>query len=86
MREPGLAHKEDLETGSRRGARRRRETITNVWIASRAGWTPYDGATVAGWQVGTLVRGRKTMWQGDLATPSQGRSAVPGDDGTHGLS
>ena len=22
---------------------KRRETITNDWVASRAGWTPYDG-------------------------------------------
>ena len=25
---------------------KRRETITDRWIASRAGWTPYDGMTV----------------------------------------
>ena len=36
---------------------KRRETITNGWIASRAGWTPYDGVTVTGWPVGTFVRG-----------------------------
>ncbi len=23
---------------------KRRETITNTWVASRAGWTPYDGS------------------------------------------
>src|SRR6266853_2462488 len=27
---------------------KRRETITDRWIASRAGWTPYDGMTVTG--------------------------------------
>ena len=51
---------------------KRRETITNKWIASRAGWTPYDGVSVTGWPVGTLVRGRKVMWDGSLATPGQG--------------
>ena len=51
---------------------KRRETITDRWIASRAGWTPYDGMTVTGWPVGTFVRGRKVMWQGALATPAQG--------------
>src|SRR5438552_8253969 len=25
---------------------KRRATITNQWIASRAGWSPYDGVTV----------------------------------------
>jgi dihydroorotase len=51
---------------------KRRETITDRWIASRAGWTPYDGVSVQGWPVGTFVRGRQVMWQGELITPSQG--------------
>jgi dihydroorotase len=51
---------------------KRSETITNQWIASRAGWTPYDGMRVTGWPVGTFVRGRKVMWQGELVTPSLG--------------
>jgi dihydroorotase len=51
---------------------KRQETITNKWIASRAGWTPYDGMTVTGWPVGTFVRGHKVMWEGDLATPGRG--------------
>jgi dihydroorotase len=52
---------------------KRRETITNAWTASRVGWTPYDGRAVTGWPVGTFVRGRKVMWEGELVTPSQGR-------------
>ncbi|MGV3652277.1 MAG: dihydroorotase [Devosia sp.] len=52
---------------------KRRQTITNGWIASRAGWTPYDGVTVTGWPVGTIVRGHKVMWEGELVTPSQGQ-------------
>ncbi|MGE4167703.1 MAG: dihydroorotase, partial [Xanthobacteraceae bacterium] len=51
---------------------KRRETITDDWVASRAGWTPYNGVTVTGWPVGTLVRGRRVMWEGDLTTPAQG--------------
>jgi dihydroorotase len=51
---------------------KRRQTITNKWIASRAGWTPYDGLTVTGWPVGTLVRGHKAMWEGALVAPSTG--------------
>jgi len=51
---------------------KRRETIKDKWVASRAGWTPYDGVTVTGWPVGTLVRGRKVMWEGSLTTPAQG--------------
>jgi dihydroorotase len=51
---------------------KRRETITDGWIASRAGWTPYHGVTVAGWPLGTLVRGHKAMWEGELTAPSRG--------------
>ena len=51
---------------------KRTETITNKWVASRAGWTPYDGVEVTGWPVGTFVRGRRVMWQGELAAVSTG--------------
>lgn len=52
---------------------KRRQTITNDWIASRSGWTPYDGETVTGWPVGTVVRGHLVMWQGALITPGKGQ-------------
>lgn len=51
---------------------KREETITNGWIASRSQWTPYDGVKVKGWPVGTFVRGRRVMWQGEVITPSTG--------------
>ncbi len=51
---------------------KRRETIRNDWIASRCGWTPYDGVTVTGWPVGTIVRGQRVMWEGEVVTPSVG--------------
>jgi dihydroorotase len=53
---------------------KRRETITDRWIASRSGWTPYNGVTVTGWPVGTFVRGRRVMWQGELTGPSTGEA------------
>ncbi|MEO1472708.1 MAG: dihydroorotase [Pseudomonadota bacterium] len=52
---------------------KRKETITNDWIASRAGWTPYDGVTVTGWPVGTVVRGQRVVWEGELTTPGIGK-------------
>jgi dihydroorotase len=52
---------------------KRRETITNEWVASKAGWTPYDGVTVTGWPVGTILRGAIVMWQGELVTPATGQ-------------
>jgi dihydroorotase len=53
---------------------KRRETITNKWVASRAGWTPYDGMSVTGWPVGTVVRGARVMWEGALVSPSRGEA------------
>ncbi|EDY8730861.1 TPA: dihydroorotase [Salmonella enterica subsp. enterica serovar Agona] len=34
-----------------------RRTISNDWIASRSGWTPYDGKAIVGWPIHTVVRG-----------------------------
>jgi len=53
---------------------KRRETIRDAWIASRCGWTPYDGREVVGWPVGTFVRGRRVMWDGEIVTPAQGEA------------
>lgn len=51
---------------------KRRQTIENRWIASRAGWTPYDGTTVTGWPVGTILRGRRVMWDGAVVAAGVG--------------
>ena len=61
---------------------KRRETITNGWIKSRAGWTPYDGVTVTGWPVGTFVRGTASDVAGRAADAGARRGgAIPGDAG-----
>ncbi|TGT89722.1 dihydroorotase [Mesorhizobium sp. M8A.F.Ca.ET.161.01.1.1] len=62
---------------------KRRETIANAQAGSKAGWTPYDGKQVTGWPVGTVIRGQRVMWEGEIATPGQGRAvefseALPG--------
>jgi len=38
-----------------------RRTIREAWIASRCGWTPFDGMTVTGWPIATIVRGQVVM-------------------------
>lgn len=43
-----------------------RRMITHAWIASRCGWTPFDGMTVTGWPMMTVVRGRMVMREGSL--------------------
>ena len=53
---------------------KRRETITNAWIASKSPWTPYDGVTVTGWPVGTICPRASVMWDGARNAP---RSARP---------
>jgi dihydroorotase len=47
-----------------------RRTIENKWIASKCGWTPFDGMRVTGWPVATIVRGRLVMRDGALARPA----------------
>jgi dihydroorotase len=53
---------------------KRVETIRNSWIGSRAGWTPYDGKQVTGWPVGTIIRGKRVMWEGEIGNPGQGEA------------
>ncbi len=55
---------------------KRSETIRNEWIASKCGWTPYDGKQVTGWPVGTVVRGNRVMWDGELTGASSGEAVV----------
>jgi dihydroorotase len=55
---------------------KRHETITNAQAGSRAGWTPYDGKEVQGWPVGTIIRGKQVMWEGEIVSPGQGQPVV----------
>jgi len=36
--------------------------ITNDWIASRCGWTPFNNKTIKGFPVGTIVNGKIASW------------------------
>jgi dihydroorotase len=47
--------------------------IENRWIASRCGWTPYDGMETAGWPVATILRGSLVMRDGALLGTPQGQ-------------
>jgi dihydroorotase len=49
-----------------------RRTISNDWIASRCGWTPYADWPVSGWPVATLLRGRVVMRDGAIIGPAAG--------------
>jgi dihydroorotase len=51
-------------------------TITNDWIASPCGWTPFDGTTVTGWPMATIVRGEVVMQDGQVSAPPIGKPVV----------
>jgi dihydroorotase len=64
---------------------RARHTITADWIASKCGWTPFDGLTVTGWPVATVVRGHIVMRDDEACGEPIGRPArfldcLPTDD------
>ncbi len=53
----------------------REQEITERWLASRCGWSPYTGKRVKGWPVGTLVRGTVVMRDGEIVASAAGRPA-----------
>jgi len=57
---------------------KRSETITDKWVARRAGWTPYDGMRSSGWPVAPCARPPRDVAGRELVTPSTGEPvAVP---------
>ncbi len=46
--------------------------ITTGWLASKCGWSPFDGMTVTGWPVGTIIRGNVVMRDGELVSAPAG--------------
>lgn len=49
-----------------------RWTIEQDWVASRAGWSPFTGMELTGKPVGTIIRGRRVMWDGAVAEAAIG--------------
>ncbi len=47
--------------------------IENKWIASRCGWTPFDGMTTKGWAVAAILRGEIVMRDFALTKASRGK-------------
>ena len=47
--------------------------VEGDWLASRAGWSPFEGMALTGKPVGTIVRGNRVMWDGGLADAARGR-------------
>jgi len=51
---------------------KRKQEITGDWLAAKCGWSPFEGDTVTGWPVGTIIRGRQVMRDGELLGTSAG--------------
>lgn len=47
--------------------------VTHDWLASRAGWSPYQGQRCKGWPMATVIRGQVAMRDGALAAAPIGR-------------
>jgi dihydroorotase len=50
-----------------------RRTIRHEDMASRSGWTPFDGFEAKGGPVATIIRGRTVMRDGEIPAPAIGR-------------
>ena len=50
-----------------------RRTLRHADMATRCGWTPFDGMEVTGWPVMTIVRGCTVMRDDELIGPAAGR-------------
>jgi dihydroorotase len=49
-----------------------RRTLRHADMATRSGWTPFDGMEVTGWPAATIVRGRVVMREDEIVTPHLG--------------
>lgn len=48
-------------------------TIEKSWLASRAGWSPYEGVVCKGWPMATIIRGRPVMRDAELIGAPDGQ-------------
>jgi dihydroorotase len=47
--------------------------VRDEWLASRCGWSPFTGMRLTGKPIGTIIRGKRVMWEGELAQQAEGR-------------
>ncbi|WP_267379165.1 MULTISPECIES: dihydroorotase [unclassified Sphingomonas] len=52
--------------------RKKNWTVTEDWLASRSGWSPFTGMTLTGKPIGTIVRGQVAMWEDALGDAAMG--------------
>ncbi len=49
-----------------------RRTLRHADMATRSGWTPFDGLEVTGWPMATIIRGRVVMRDDEVVAPALG--------------
>ena len=54
--------------------RKGRFTITEDWLESRCGWSPFTGMELEGRVIGTIVRGHTAMWEAEIASEATGEA------------
>ena len=52
---------------------KKEKEITNKWIASKCGYTPFDGMKVTGWPVKTILKGEVVMQDDQVTIESSGQ-------------
>ncbi|OYX04350.1 MAG: dihydroorotase [Caulobacter vibrioides] len=50
-----------------------KRTLRHADMATRSGWTPYDGMEVTGWPKATIIRGRVVMRDNEVVAEGQGK-------------
>jgi dihydroorotase len=50
-----------------------RRTLRHQDMASRVGWTPFDGMEARGWPTATIIRGRVVMRDDEIVAPHEGQ-------------
>ena len=48
-------------------------TVEGPWLASKCGWSPFEGMKLRGRPVGTIIRGQRVMWDAELIGSPIGR-------------
>ncbi|MET0241103.1 MAG: dihydroorotase [Sphingobium sp.] len=53
---------------------KKRWTVGPEWLASRCGWSPFEGDVLTGKAIGTVIRGQRVMWEDSLANEATGEA------------
>ncbi len=46
--------------------------VEESWLASRCGWSPFTGMELQGRPIGTIIRGQRAMWEGQISNLPMG--------------